>query len=139
MTVSKKAEMPWIRDVSSNLTRLVQEILPRGGDERSEGASFDSDDCIRRLLQDAVRENASDIHLDPGPQGYRIRLRVHGDLRDANQLNAEQGRRVIRSLKVSAGLDPVNCFDPQEARLNYLLPEGDIPLRMATAPAYSGR
>ena len=31
------------------------------------------------LLEDAVREKASDIHLDPGVEGYEVRLRIDGD------------------------------------------------------------
>ena len=58
---------------------------------------------VGAILEDAVRENASDIHLDPMQGGYQLRLRIDGALVDTVLLQAEQGLPVIRAFKTNAG------------------------------------
>ncbi len=90
------------------------------------------------ILQDAAREKASDIHLDPSAGGVRVRLRIDGLLHDAVQLSQEQGMRLIRHYKTMAGLDPVATFLPQDARIEYELDGRKLDLRVACAPSRFG-
>ncbi len=55
---------------------------------------------IKTLLSGALRNRASDIHLEPMPEGLRVRYRIDGVLRDITTLPIELSRRVIVALKV---------------------------------------
>ena len=59
------------------------------------------------LLQDAVRERATDIHIDPHADGARNRLRIDGVVRDAAHVPVEVAQQLINQMKVLARLHVV--------------------------------
>src|SRR5687768_1970419 len=68
------------------------------------------------LLDDAVRENASDIHVDPNEAGYQRRFPIDGALLDTLTLDQSEGKHIVRSCKAQAGLDPAIALAPQDGR-----------------------
>ena len=59
------------------------------------------------LLEDAIRLRASDIHIDPSPAQWRIRLRIDGRVVHGLALEAGEGRQLVNQFKVLSGLDPM--------------------------------
>ncbi|MDI5921885.1 ATPase, T2SS/T4P/T4SS family [Halomonas sp. LR5S13] len=59
------------------------------------------------LLEDAIRARASDIHLDPSRERWRIRLRIDGRVIDALDLEVGDGLQLANQFKVLARLDPM--------------------------------
>jgi type II secretory ATPase GspE/PulE/Tfp pilus assembly ATPase PilB-like protein len=90
------------------------------------------------LLTDAVRERASDIHLDPTEEGYDIRLRIDGALIDTIRLSKEHGLPLLRALKTNADLDPGFTLRPQDGRATLHVAGEDISVRVATGPGVRG-
>ena len=90
------------------------------------------------LLEDALREKASDIHLDPGADGYEVRFRIDGALVDTLPLPPETGLHLVRFFKTHADLDPAFALRPQDGRAALPLTDGDISVRVATGPGVSG-
>ena len=90
------------------------------------------------LLRDALRERATDVHLDPQPDGVRVRFRVDGRLHDAVSLNRDHGIHLIRHFKAISNLDPTNALRLADARITYRLGDQEIDLRLACAPTVSG-
>ena len=90
------------------------------------------------LLEDAVRENASDIHLDPGADGYEVRFRIDGALVDTLPLAPETGLHLVRFFKTHADLDPAFALRPQDGRAALPLAGGEVSVRVATGPGVSG-
>jgi type II secretory ATPase GspE/PulE/Tfp pilus assembly ATPase PilB-like protein len=90
------------------------------------------------MLEDAVRENASDIHLDPVQGGYQLRLRIDGALVDTVLLQPEQGLHVLRAFKTHAGLDPASSLKPQDGRAEFRVGNRVVVIRVATAPTVLG-
>jgi len=90
------------------------------------------------LLEDAMRENASDIHLDPEPEAYTIRFRIDGALVDALRLPRDEGLRLLRSFKSHADLDPAFTLRPQDGRAALPVANGEISVRVATGPGARG-
>lgn len=77
---------------------------------------------VRALLAQALEENASSIHFDPGEHGPRLLLRVEGQLQDfgAGDLGSRtilHYRNVVRKLKSLAKLDPAERRKPQQGWL----------------------
>ena len=79
--------------------------------------------CGRALLADALRERATDIHLDPLAEEVRVRFRVDGALRDVASLQLERGAKLIRSLKAKSDLDPAPALLPADGHWQFELDE----------------
>ena len=89
--------------MKSETTRLLRERLAQPpGDTESERIRG----LAVALLEDAVRENASDIHLDPVTEGYEVRLRIDGALVETLLLPPDPGLHLVRFFKANADLDP---------------------------------
>ena len=90
------------------------------------------------LLEDARRENASDIHLDPVADGYEVRFRIDGALVDTLLLPPEPGLHLLRSFKSHADLDPAFALRPQDGRAALPAAGGEVSVRVATGPGVRG-
>ena len=90
------------------------------------------------LLRDALRERATDVHLDPQADGVRVRFRIDGRLHDAASLSRDHGIHLIRHFKAISNLDPVNTLRLADARITYGLDGEDVDLRLACAPTVAG-
>jgi type II secretory ATPase GspE/PulE/Tfp pilus assembly ATPase PilB-like protein len=90
------------------------------------------------LLRDAVRERATDIHLDPLRDGVHVRLRIDGKLLDTEVLGHEQGTRLIRHFKVISNLDTTHAFRIADSRITHSVEGRLIDLRLAAAPTVAG-
>ena len=120
---------------------LVQELLSavekRGesaGDEEELNTPLEAES----LLRDAVREHASDIHLDSQRDGVLVRLRIDGKVLDGTVLEHLVGKRLGNQLKGMCGLDPVTTYVPQEGRGIYEADGVLRYLRMVHAPCLNG-
>ena len=97
---------------------------------------------VLRLLQtmfhDAVQARASDIHIEPGEDKLRIRLRVDGVLQE----QVIDGKRVagalVTRLKLMCGLDIAEKRLPQDGRFTVRVLEQSIDVRLATMPTTYG-
>ena len=72
-------------------------------------------------LMDALGARASDLHLDPRRDGFRLRLRVDGVALDVLELAPDAGQRLMNQFKTLAGLDPVTAVRPGEGRFTMAL------------------
>jgi general secretion pathway protein E len=90
------------------------------------------------LLTDAVNARATDLHLDPFPDQYRVRLRIDGMMLDAMEVSYAQGRRLVNQFKAMATLDPIPSVRCNEGSFVYSLDETDLDLRVTAIPCVSG-
>jgi len=90
------------------------------------------------LLQDALRERATDVHLDPQADGVRVRFRIDGRLHEATALGRDHGIHLIRHFKAISNLDPTNVMRLADARITYPLDGHAVDLRLACAPTVTG-
>lgn len=90
------------------------------------------------LLEDAVRENASDIHIDPVLEGYQLCFRIDGALVRTLTLPPETGLHVLRFFKAHANLDPAFALRPQDGHAAVQLADGEVSVRVATGPGVRG-
>jgi len=90
------------------------------------------------LLADAIRERASDIHLDSHESGVRVRFRIDGTVHQVASLAPERGLRLLRYFKVRSNLDPAPSLLPEDARFDVELPGKSLDIRVACAPCVFG-
>jgi type IV pilus assembly protein PilB len=95
--------------------------------------------AVNEILLNAVRNSASDIHMEPGENGFRIRYRKDGLLREVSRPPVNVARRMVARLKVLGNLDITERRLPQDGRLRIRLPGGQaIDFRMSTLPVLWG-
>jgi general secretion pathway protein E len=93
---------------------------------------------VQRLINQAVEQRASDIHLEPADRGLVVRFRMDGVLREIEtQAKAVAGPTVSR-IKVMAGLNIAERRLPQDGRIRVAVHGKDIDFRVATAPTIHG-
>ena len=105
------------------------------------------DDCIEehtaagvinRLLQEALKQNASDIHLEPGTEGLVIRFRCDGQLKKQSVLQSDLQNLILNRLKVMAEMDITEKRLPQDGHLAVVWQEQLYDLRISSLPLYQG-
>ncbi len=93
---------------------------------------------VDQLLADAVRLRASDLHVEPTPERLRVRLRIHGVLRETAAPPAGLGPAVVSRIKILAGLDVAERRLPQDGRARLRIGDRQVDLRVATMPTIHG-
>ncbi len=98
---------------------------------------------IKAIITSALRSRASDIHLEPMPNGLRVRYRIDGILRNITTLPLEVSRKAIIALKVMSDMDISESRRPQDARIGdkYMTEqdgEQGLDMRVSTLPCIGG-
>lgn len=93
---------------------------------------------VGAILQRAVGEQASDIHIEPRAKELTVRMRVDGVLREVMSLPQKLQGGVVARLKILANLDIAERRVPQDGRFSVRSGEQKIDLRAATLPTVFG-
>ena len=117
------------------------EDLGAGGDS---GIDAKGDDTpvvkfVNKVLVDAIRKGASDIHFEPYEDDYRVRLRIDGLLKMVARAPVKLNQRIAARLKVMAQLDIAEKRVPQDYRIKLNLSKTkQIDFRVSTLPTLFG-
>ena len=93
---------------------------------------------INALLTEAVRENASDIHIEPFESRLSVRLRVDGVLREVLNPPAALAPLIVSRVKVMARLDIAEKRLPQDGRISLRVAGRPVDVRVSTLPSGHG-
>ena len=93
---------------------------------------------VELLLSKAVRERASDVHIEPTEGGTRVRFRVDGVLREELRPPKALHMGLISRIKVMAGVDIAERRLPQDGRASIEVGGKVVDLRVATMPTIHG-
>jgi len=120
--------------------------LAKEGEEEDEGASEELVDIleitdeapiirwVNSLLFNAVKERASDIHIEPGEKDVIVRYRIDGELYESRRAARQFMPSIISRVKIMAGLNIAEKRLPQDGRIRRKIAGKDIDMRVATAP-----
>lgn len=117
-----------------------------GDDEASGDSTVDAkgDDTpvvkfVNKVLVDAIKRGASDIHFEPYETDYRVRLRVDGILKQVAKAPTKLKDRIAARLKVMSQLDIAERRVPQDGRIKLNLSKTkQIDFRVSTLPTLFG-
>src|SRR6478609_7047687 len=119
-----------------------------GGDEdlagSESGVDAKGDDTpvvkfVNKVLVDAIRRGASDIHFEPYETEYRVRVRIDGILKQIARVPVKLHSRIAARLKVMAQLDIAEKRVPQDGRIKLNLSKSkQIDFRVSTLPTLFG-
>lgn len=93
---------------------------------------------INALFLEALRKNASDIHLESGVKDLRVRFRIDGVLRTVKSLGKEAEASIISRIKIMSGMNIMESRQPQDARLSVTLENKKMDFRVSTVPSVHG-
>ena len=94
---------------------------------------------VNKVMLDAIRKGASDIHFEPYEAKYRIRYRLDGVLTSVASPPVQMSRRLSSRLKVMAGLDIAEKRVPQDGRIKLNVSRTkSLDFRVSTCPTLFG-
>ena len=94
---------------------------------------------VNKVMLDAVRRGASDIHFEPFEKTYRVRLRMDGVLKEIAQPPVQLAAKLSARLKVMSRLDIAERRVPQDGRIKMKLSKNRaIDFRVSTCPTLFG-
>ncbi len=109
--------------------------------EISKGALIDDAPVVKlvnALLEKAVADRASDLHIEPTSKHVMIRMRIDGILHDTSEAPLNVLRPMVSRLKVMGSLDISQNRLPQDGRFSLSLSGRPIDVRIATVPTAAG-
>lgn len=93
---------------------------------------------VNGIIVEAVRQGASDIHIEPFEKILRVRYRVDGELKEVMSPQYTMGPAITSRLKIMAGLNISERRIPQDGRIGMKVAEKSIDLRVSTLPTAHG-
>ena len=117
-----------------------------GGEDENDGGITrdDVDDApivkfVNKVMLDAIRRGASDIHFEPYEKTYRVRYRMDGVLKEVAQPPVQLAQKICARIKVMARLDIAERRVPQDGRIKMKLSKTRaIDFRVSTCPTLHG-
>ncbi len=109
--------------------------------EISKGALVDDAPVVKlvnALLEKAVADRASDLHIEPTSKNVMVRMRIDGILHDTSEAPLNVLRPMVSRLKVMGSLDISQNRLPQDGRFSLSLSGRPIDVRIATVPTAAG-
>jgi type IV pilus assembly protein PilB len=143
-----------IEQVDSQMAALTEDegmdlesLETIGGDDEGDDKGATRDDVedapivkfVNKVLLDAIRRGASDIHFEPYEKIYRVRLRMDGVLKEIAQPPVQLAGKLSARLKVMSRLDIAERRVPQDGRIKMKLSKNRaIDFRVSTCPTLFG-
>ena len=93
---------------------------------------------VRTMLEQAVRQNASDIHVEPLERILRVRYRIDGALREVMDYNTSLLPAMVARIKIMSGLDISEKRKPQDGRLTLNVDNKEYDVRVSILPTVFG-
>lgn len=129
-----------------NIAQSARELISRYEDEdkaeEPEQVEYLGDAPGVRLtnliLEQAITQKASDIHLEPHEHGMRVRYRIDGLLRDIMEIPKHLRGDVNSRLKIMGGLDITERRKPQDGRIQMTFGDQDVDMRISSLPTVYG-
>jgi type IV pilus assembly protein PilB len=87
---------------------------------------------VTKILTEAVRDRASDIHIEPQDDKLRVRFRIDGSLHDTTTLPASMAQALVSRIKIMAGMNIVERRRPQDGQFEVVLDGRPLDVRVAT-------
>ena len=131
-------------DDDEGLENLELGATDDDANEAAGGVTASGDDTpvvkfVNKMLLDAIKRGASDIHFEPYEQEYRVRLRMDGILRTVAKPPVKLSPRISSRLKVMASLDIAERRVPQDGRIKLNLSKTkSMDFRVSSCPTLFG-
>ncbi|MDO4705906.1 MAG: type IV-A pilus assembly ATPase PilB [Comamonadaceae bacterium] len=119
------------------------EVSPEAEAEDDASAVADAEDApvvrfFQKMIVDAVRMGASDLHFEPYEFSYRVRFRIDGELREVSSPPVGIKEKIASRIKVISRMDIAEKRIPQDGRTKMRIGGKSIDFRVSTLPTLFG-
>jgi len=130
-------------NITSELTQVIgSEELARTEEEevKEEDVAEDSPTAktVNLLIEFAIKQGASDIHIEPREDHVSVRYRIDGQLRETNKLPKKVLAALVSRIKILSNLKIDERRAPQDGRFKVVVGSGQYALRVSTLPTVDG-
>ncbi len=143
--ISNAIEKHYGADASQSMESIVDEFKKEGDsgtidfqDKESLAAAGPVVKLLNFILFQAIRDQASDIHLEPFADDFKVRYRVDGSLYEIESPPLSLAVPLISRVKVMANLDIAESRVPQDGRIELSIGGNPVDLRISTLPTVYG-
>jgi type IV pilus assembly protein PilB len=128
-----------IKDMAEDDVELVQEAAPEdANDLEKAGNESPVIRFVNYLIADAIKQGASDIHIEPKEKGLKVRYRIDGVLFEAMSPPHTMHAAITSRLKIMGNLDISERRLPQDGRIRATVTGRKVDLRLSTLPTANG-
>ena len=131
-----------VNDIIKDINEDVVEVVDTKSEEVADLEKIAGESPVIRyvnfLIAAAVKDDASDIHIEPGDRRMRVRFRIDGILFEQQAPPVTMHAAIISRLKIMAGLDIAERRLPQDGRIRATVHGRTIDLRVSTLPVAHG-
>src|SRR5687767_5774841 len=93
---------------------------------------------VNAMIAEAVRNRASDIHIEPMKDRVQVRYRIDGECVVRDRIPLKMKGPLIQRIKIMAGIDIAEKRLPQDGRIKLAVDKQNIDFRVSSLPAYHG-
>ncbi len=126
--------------MTESIDRSIDRSLDRSMDRSIDVSGEDSPvvKLVDRILNEAVGNRTSDIHIEPMNDRVRLRYRIDGVCIERDNLPKRMQNAVLSRLKLMAGMNIAEKRVPQDGRIKIVVDEVGIDFRVSACPTYHG-
>ncbi|HET7630418.1 MAG TPA: ATPase, T2SS/T4P/T4SS family, partial [Candidatus Saccharimonadales bacterium] len=130
-------------NIGSELTQVIAsdtEATPQEEEVSEADVAEDSPvaKTVNLIIEYAIKQGASDIHIEPHEDYVSIRYRIDGQLRETNQLPKKIINALVSRIKILSNLKIDERRQPQDGRFKVTFGSGEYALRVSTLPIVDG-
>jgi type IV pilus assembly protein PilB len=127
-----------IKDIAEDDVQVVKEVKDDVTDLEKIGNESPIIRFVNYLIFDAIKQGASDIHIEPKEKALKIRYRIDGILFESMNPPHQMSPAIISRLKIMANLDISERRLPQDGRIRAMVHGRKVDLRLSTLPTAYG-
>lgn len=123
-------------EIDSDLSAEIEST-----DDKSEDDYINNSPVVRlvnSLIQQALKMEASDIHIEPLEDKIRVRFRIDGDLHEILAISNNSHSAIVTRIKVMAGMNIAEKRLPQDGRLELSVGSAAVDMRISVLPTVYG-
>lgn len=132
--VSVLDDMTTLLGTVAGTTELEMVTIDEESDSLTDEEGAQVIKVVNLLINQAIKEGASDIHIEPLEKYLRLRYRVDGELMEKNSIPLQLRAQIISRLKIMSGMDIAEKRKPQDGRFQVRLDNREIDLRVSSYP-----
>jgi type IV pilus assembly protein PilB len=129
-------------NIGSELTQVIAEGDTGPAEEEVSEAEVAEDSPVAKtvnlIIEYAIKQGASDIHIEPREDFVAVRYRIDGQLRESNRLPKKIIAALVSRIKILSNLKIDERRAPQDGRFKVTLGSGQYALRVSTLPVVDG-
>jgi type IV pilus assembly protein PilB len=130
-------------NIGNELTEVIAEGSGAGPTEEEVSEADVAEDSpvaktVNLIIEYAIKEGASDIHIEPREEFVAVRYRIDGQLRETNRLPKKIIAALVSRIKILSNLKIDERRSPQDGRFKVTLGSGEFALRVSTLPIVDG-